>query len=157
MEMSIMRFAKSIVQMLIIKEFEYVSNLIQSSKDIARTINRAEKLNNKEHAILVGIDYKNKKIIYSDVILNKITSGGYTDLRNIFKTVLLANAHKFILIQNHTNSVKVTLDDIRTTKKIQDIANLLGLECVDYIIINKDEYISCLYDDVKIGEENEQD
>ena len=145
-----MRFAKSIVQMLIIKGFEYVSNLIQSSKDIARTINKVETLNNEKHMILVSIGYKNKKILYSDVILNKIAAGGYTNLRNIFRTVLGANAHKFILIQNRTNSVKVTLDDIRATKKIQDIANLLDIEFVDYIIINKDEYISCLYDDIKL-------
>ena len=145
-----MRFAKIIVQMLIVKEFECVSNLIKSSKDIARTINRVEKLDNEENMILVSIDYKNKKIIYSDVVLNNIESCEYNNLSNIFKTVLLVNAHKFVLIQNRTDDVKITLNDIRITKRIQDIANLLCIEFVDHIIINKDEYISCLYDDIKL-------
>lgn len=73
-----------------------------------------------------------------------------TDIKTIIKTLLFLNSHRFILIQKRTNNIKITLDDIRTTKKIQDIANLLDIEFVDHIIINKDEYISCLYDDIKL-------
>ena len=55
---------------------------------------------------------------------------------NILKTGLLSNASSFLLLHNHpSGSVEPSKDDIRTTRKVIEAGKIMGLPCLDHIII----------------------
>ena len=73
------------------------------------------------------------------------------DVKSIFKMLLISNVCRFILVHNHPNIDSYTLNDIKLITRIQKIANMFEMEFIDYIVICKDEYISCFTDDDRIG------
>lgn len=63
--------------------------------------------------------------------------------REIFKRVLLTNCHSIIVAHNHPGgSAKPSMEDINTTKKIKEAAQLLDLRLNDHIIVTEDSYYS---------------
>lgn len=63
--------------------------------------------------------------------------------REIFKRVLLTNCHSIIIAHNHPGgSAKPSMDDINTTKKIKEAAQLLDIRLNDHIIVAEDSYYS---------------
>lgn len=56
--------------------------------------------------------------------------------REVFKAAILANASGIILGHNHpSGDCTPSSTDIKTTKKIYDCGNLLGIEVLDHIIV----------------------
>ena len=67
------------------------------------------------------------------------------DQTTIFKTILLCNAKKFILVHNHpSESVIASNYDIKVTKIIVKNAKLLNVVLLDHIIIAGNNYVSCM-------------
>ncbi len=63
--------------------------------------------------------------------------------REVFKRILLVNCHSIIIAHNHPGgSAKPSMDDINTTKKIKEAAQLLDIRLNDHIIIAEDSYYS---------------
>ncbi|CAM4401911.1 DNA repair protein RadC [Pedobacter westerhofensis] len=71
------------------------------------------------------------------------TTGTIADPKIIFATALKAGAFAIILAHNHPSGNLVASDeDIRSTKKIKDGAQLLDLFVYDHIIVTKEGYLS---------------
>lgn len=67
------------------------------------------------------------------------------DLKNIFKTILLANASKFILAHNHPSGIaKASANDINITRRIKDMSKLMDIQFLDHIIVANDDFVSCM-------------
>ncbi|ABP68169.1 DNA repair protein RadC [Caldicellulosiruptor saccharolyticus DSM 8903] len=63
--------------------------------------------------------------------------------REIFKRVLLTNCHSIIIAHNHPGgSAKPSMDDIKTTEKIKEAAQLLDIRLNDHIIVTEEDYYS---------------
>ena len=63
----------------------------------------------------------------------------------IFKTVLLSNSNKFILVHNHpTGDPTPSRTDIETTKRILNSCEILGIEFLDHLVIGDSEYQSIM-------------
>ena len=55
---------------------------------------------------------------------------------NILKSGLLSNAASFLLLHNHpSGDVTPSQDDITTTRKVIEAGKILGLPCVDHIVV----------------------
>ncbi len=141
-----MKFSKIKLQMVKEKNFTYNSKTIFSSKDIVKYINEIENLDLEpdEKVILICLNNQNQIISYSE-----IAKGGADfcniDFKVLFKTILIANATKFILVHNHpTGNAKPSLQDIKITEKIKDASNLLNIQFLDHIVVGENSFVSCI-------------
>ena len=141
-----MKFSKIKLQMVKEKNFTYNSKTIFNSKDIVKYINEIEKLDLEpdEKIILICLNNKNQIIAYSE-----IAKGGADfcniDFKVLFKTILVANATKFILIHNHpTGNANPSSQDIKITEKIKDASSLLNIQFLDHIVVGENSFISCM-------------
>ena len=65
------------------------------------------------------------------------------DLRIIFQTAILANASRIILVHNHpSGNLKPSLQDDKITKRVYQVASILGIELTDHLIISEESYYS---------------
>lgn len=65
--------------------------------------------------------------------------------REILKSAILSNAANMMILHNHpSNILEPSKEDIRTTAKLVDICNLVGIPLLDHIIVGpeKGRYLS---------------
>lgn len=71
------------------------------------------------------------------------TSGCMIDLKFIVAAACKANASGVILCHNHpSGSLSASNADIRLTKKVKEIMDLLGITLLDHIILTTNSYTS---------------
>ena len=81
-----------------------------------------------------------------------VSKGGISntvvDLRIIFQAAILANASRIILVHNHpSGNLKPSLQDDKITKRVYQIASILGIELTDHLIISEESYYSYAIED----------
>lgn len=141
---------------LLLKEesVEYSDSKIKSSVDIVNLLKSVEQIDllPEEHTYLICLNTKNNVICYSQVAMGGIDNC-VIDLKTIFKTVLLANASRFILVHNHPSGDPTpSRNDIKITNRLIDASKVMGLEFLDHIIISKNNYASVMNNIMKGGE-----
>ena len=95
---------------------------------------------NKECVGVINLDTKLKPINFSIVSTGTIDQT-YCDCKEIFKTTLLSNANRIILMHNHpSGSLEPSRMDENTTDHIKKASNILGIELLDHIIVAYDRY-----------------
>ena len=141
-----MQFSKIKLQMVKEKDFTYNSRKIKSTQDMVEYIKEIEQLDlaTEEIAILICLNTKNQIVAYSE-----IAKGGVDycniDLQTLFKTVLLANATKFILVHNHpSGNAEPSRNDRTITNRIKNASEILDITFLDHIVIGDNDFISCL-------------
>lgn len=132
-----MNFSKVKLQLIRDKNFSYNSRQIKSSQDIVDYINSIEQLEKaaQESAIIICLNSKNQIILYTEV-----GKGGINycqiDISLILKVALLCNSQKIILTHNHpSGNPSPSQEDLELTKKIKNIAELMGIQLLDHIIV----------------------
>ena len=81
-----------------------------------------------------------------------VSKGGISntvvDLRIIFQAAILANASRIILVHNHpSGNLKPSLQDDKITKRVYQVASILGIELTDHLIISEESYYSYAIED----------
>ena len=140
-------FNKISLRMVCEKTYEYDNSKINSILDVIDFINKQEDIANnpEENVYCVAMSNKNQIISFSQIAKGGINLCNF-DTKTLFKSLLLCNANKFILIHNHpSGDCTPSKRDIDVTKRIQECSNLLGLEFLDHIVIAQDGYASCFY------------
>lgn len=65
------------------------------------------------------------------------------DLRALFRHAILSGAHSIFLYHNHLSLIPTpSVEDIKVTKRVSDIGQLMGIQLHDHIIISGDNYYS---------------
>lgn len=129
------------------KKLKDINTPLNSTSIAVTEINNIFRLNKRaeEYMILVCLDTKN----YISGIF-EVGHGGINEMSiatsNILKRALLINSNKIILCHNHpSGDVTPSKTDYTFTKKLQDAAELVGIQLIDHIIIGKDDYNSLLF------------
>ncbi len=141
-----MRFSKIKLQMVQEQNFNYNSKTISSATDIVKYVNNIEELEKatEEHTILICLNCKNQIIAYTEIAKGGINYCNL-DFKTIFKTILLCNAGKFILVHNHPSGVATaSQSDINITRRLRDTAKLMDIELLDHVIVANDDFVSCM-------------
>ena len=141
-----MKFSKVKLQMIQEKNYRYNSKIIKSAKDIVKTVNKYEELEKatEEHTILICLNIKNQIVAYTELAKGGINYCNL-DFKTIFKTVLLCNASKIVLVHNHpTGGATASKSDINITRRLIDTAKLMDIELLDHIIVANDDFVSCI-------------
>lgn len=102
-------------------------------------------------------DLKNKKQEYclafflngqQELLLKKtITIGGlnfnYLEGREIFEIAFQLQASNLILVHNHpSGNLEPSLNDLQVSKKIAQLAEAMGINLIDHLIVSKQGYLS---------------
>jgi DNA repair protein RadC len=113
--------------------------------------------NQREHFWIVGLDQGNNLNFIELVALGnheriKMTS---TD---VLRVAIIKGAPKLILVHNHpSHSLNPSIADKHTTLFLIRIAEMIGIEVIDHIIISSDDYFSFaedgLLDEIKLSDE----
>ncbi len=83
------------------------------------------------------------KIIKSVLIGEGGTAGTLVDPKRIFKTALDNNANSIILCHNHpSGNIKPSEQDIRLTRKLKKLGDMMEVGILDHIIVGDNKYYS---------------
>lgn len=103
-----------------------------------------EKLKNKKQECFYALYLDSSKTIIKEKLLF-IGTVNYSVIhpREVFKEAFNSSALSIILIHNHpTNNVVPSNLDIKTTKNLIEIGDIMGVKIIDHIIIGSSQYYS---------------
>ena len=89
----------------------------------------------REVLCVVNMNSKLQPINFNIVSVGDINTS-IAAIPNIMKSGLMTNAGSFLLLHNHpSGDVTPSKDDILTTRKVIEAGKLMGIPCVDHIVI----------------------
>ena len=139
------QFNKVSLRLVNEKTCEYNPTIIRTSADVVKFIDDLEDIRNhtEERIYCIAMNTKNEIISFSQIAQGSIDNCSF-DIKGLFKTILLCNASKFILIHNHPSGDSSPSErDYQVTEKIKEASNIMGIEFLDHIVIAQNGYTSC--------------
>ncbi len=95
-----------------------------------------------EHFLALHLDTKNRISCVDHVSVGSLNAS-IVHPREVLKTALLSSAAAIALVHNHpSGDVAPSQEDIQLTRRIKDACELIGIRCLDHVIIGSDEYYS---------------
>lgn len=134
-------------KLLLVKEntFEYDQH-INTSKTVFDFAIDILKITNEPQEILylLSLNTKNQLVSFSELAKGSINMCALEPYE-IFKTVLLSNSSKFILIHNHPSGDPTpSKNDIVFTKKIIESSKIMGCDFLDHLVIGDNNFVSIM-------------
>lgn len=125
-------------KLILVKEQELNYNIqVKSNIDTINFLENILKLQEEPEEVFICITLDTKNTINGYF---EIARGGINfcniSIQNLFKRILISNCNKFIVAHNHPSGDNTeSKEDIITTRKIEEIANILGLQLLDSLIV----------------------
>ena len=139
------QFNKVSLRLINEKTCEYNPTIIRTQADVVKFIDDLEDIRNhaEERIYCIAMNTKNEIIGFSQIAQGNINNCNF-DVKGLFKTILLCNASKFILIHNHPSGDSTpSLNDYQITEKIKEASKIMSIEFLDHIVIAQNGYTSC--------------
>ncbi|KRL61868.1 RadC family protein [Latilactobacillus fuchuensis] len=96
----------------------------------------------QEQLLVVLLDVKNQVIQIKQIYIGTLNSS-VAHPREIFKLAVQYSAAKFILVHNHpSGQLTPSTQDIAFTKRVTGCGDLMGITCLDHLIIGSQHYLS---------------
>ena len=114
--------------------------------DIADIVARLDDIRSKkqEYFVCFSLDGANR-LIQRRIVSVGILNASLVHPREVFADVITDRAAGIIVAHNHpSGTVTPSPDDIQTTKRLKDAAELLGISFYDHVIVSADDYCSVL-------------
>ena len=88
------------------------------------------------------VDVKNK-LMCDEIISVGTVSSTYVHPREVYKPALVNSAVGVILVHNHpSGDPEPSSEDIKLTKRLKKVSEIIDIELLDHIIVGKDDYLS---------------
>lgn len=99
----------------------------------------------RECLCVVNLDTKLKPINFNVVSVGEL-SQSIVAIPNVLKSSLLSNAAGFLLLHNHPSGDPTPSEaDIEATKRVIEAGKIIGIQCVDHIVIGAEEGRFCSF------------
>ncbi|MDO8690502.1 MAG: JAB domain-containing protein [Dehalococcoidia bacterium] len=96
----------------------------------------------REHFVVVALDTRLHVIGVNTVSVGALDQS-VVHPREVFKYAVLTNAASLILCHNHpSGDLEPSEEDIRTTRRLKQAGEILGIGVVDHIIVHQDRWLS---------------
>ncbi len=100
----------------------------------------------RERFLTLLLDNKHTLIGVEEVSVGSLTSS-IVHPREVFKAIILANAAAFMMAHNHPSGDPTpSREDLEITRRLREIAEVLGVRCLDHIVIGAGRYVSFVND-----------
>lgn len=98
--------------------------------------------NDKEYTSIVCLNASHK-VISIELISIGTLNRAFVEPRDIFRKAILSNCLDFIFVHNHpSGNVAPSDDDVKASKKLKEIGEIIGIQVLDSIIIGDFNYYS---------------
>lgn len=96
----------------------------------------------QEKLIVVYLDTKNQIIQERTIFIGGLNSS-VAHPREIYRQAVLLSAARLIIVHNHpSGQIAPSKNDIQFSKRLIDCGEIMGITCLDHLIIGSDEYLS---------------
>lgn len=121
----------------------YATGRFHDAAEAAEMVCPVFEYSDREMMVVMSLDATLTPIAMEIVAVGGLCSCNINN-RDIFKHAVLSNAAKIICFHNHpSGNLQASHEDSRTTTKIKEAGELLGIELIDHIILGLNgDYIS---------------
>ncbi len=114
----------------------------KTPEDVASLVGARLKGKKKEFFLALLLDTRNQLIRVAEIAIGSLDTS-IVHPREVFKEAISASAAAVILVHNHpSGDPQASEDDIKLTKRLADVGELLGIEVLDHIIIGDRRFFS---------------
>ena len=118
------------------------NHTIRCAEDVSKRLLPQVQSLNQEYLFVIYLNTR-KKILSEETLFIGSLNESIINPREIFKKGLELNASAVILAHNHPSGNPTPSEaDIKSTKELIEIGNLMGIEVLDHIILGKKDYWS---------------
>ena len=136
------------VQMVKKDTLWYLKRSIGEAKDAADIMRELIGNADREYFILICLNSKSEPTHIETVSIGTINFA-IIHPREIFKTAILSNATSIIIGHNHpSEDVTPSPEDIKTTQRIKEISEMIGIILYDHIIFSENDHHSIMENDL---------
>lgn len=115
---------------------------IRSSEDVFQHFHERLKDRKQETFLLVLLDSKNRIIKDLQISAGSLSSS-LVHPREVFSPAIRESAASVIFVHNHpSGDPKPSIEDIELTRRLTEVAELVGIKVLDHIIVGAGKYIS---------------
>ncbi len=119
-----------------------VHHVIKSAKDVNTLLMEEMRYLKKEIFKALLLDTKNQVIKIIDVSIGSLNSS-IVHPREVFCEAIKSGCNSIIFVHNHPSGDPTpSSEDIKTTQRLEECGNILGIRVLDHIIIGDGKYIS---------------
>jgi len=116
--------------------------LVKTPEDVVGLVRGRLKGKKKEHFLALLLDTRNQLIKVAEISVGSLDSS-LVHPREVFKEAISATAASVIFAHNHpSGDPTASEDDIRLTKRLAEVGEIVGIDVLDHIIINDKNYLS---------------
>ncbi len=115
---------------------------IKSPEDIIGVVKNRLKGKKKEHFLVLSLDTRNHPIDIQTVSIGSLDSS-IVHPREVFKEAISSCAASVIFVHNHpSGDPEPSEEDIKLTKRLADVGEIMGIDVLDHIILCDQHYLS---------------
>ncbi|MBI2546603.1 DNA repair protein RadC [Candidatus Woesearchaeota archaeon] len=115
---------------------------LNHAKDIADMLMPTMSMLEQEHFKGIFLDTRNRLLRDATIFIGSLNAS-LVHPREVFKLAIAESAASIILCHNHPSGDPApSVNDIKLTKKMVQIGELMGIEIADHIVIGKNKYVS---------------
>ncbi|QHQ70655.1 JAB domain-containing protein [Ligilactobacillus animalis] len=139
MEKEVVKFIRLKQERIKIEGWEQLSaSAISTPYDTANLVEPFLKEADREMMLVIGLDTKNKPTVISIISIGTLNQSTVL-VREIFKTLLLANSIRFIVVHNHpSGDTTPSENDLKITQKLKKAGEMMEIVLLDSIIYGDD-------------------
>lgn len=139
MEKEVVKFMRLKQERIKIEGWEQLSaSAISTPYDTANLVEPFLKEADREMMLVIGLDTKNKPTVISIISIGTLNQSTVL-VREIFKTLLLANSIRFIVVHNHpSGDTTPSENDLKITQKLKKAGEMMEIVLLDSIIYGDD-------------------
>jgi len=121
---------------------ETTKTTIKSPEDVLKSVKNRIKGKKKEHFLALSLDTRNHVINTHQISIGSLDAS-IVHPREVFKEAISASAASVIFVHNHPSGDPTpSEDDIKLTKRLAEVGEILGIEVLDHIIACDSDYLS---------------
>ena len=116
--------------------------VVKTPDEVASLMKGSLKDKKKEHFLVLLLDIRSQLIKSAEISVGSLDSS-IVHPREVFKEALSASAASVIFVHNHpSGDPKPSEDDIKLTKRLAEVGEIMGIEVLDHVIIGNKKYLS---------------
>jgi len=116
--------------------------IVKTPEDVMTLVRGRLKDKKKEYFVALLLDTRNQLIKISEVSVGSLDAS-IVHPREVFKEAIAGSAASVIFVHNHpSGDPAASEDDIRLTKRLAEVGEIVGIDVLDHIIIGDKNYLS---------------
>ena len=116
--------------------------IVKSPEDAIKSVKSQLKGKKKEHFMVLALDTRNHLIGTQTISIGSLDSS-IVHPREVFKEAISSSAASVIFVHNHPSGDPAPSDDdIKLTKRLVEVGEIMGIEVLDHIIVCDKDHLS---------------